>query len=176
MNDTECNQDMVVRHYLEGVDQLHATIKKLNESDLDLSLSKDSWTIRQIVHHIADGDSLWDSCILAALGNSEGVFSLQWYWDIPQNVWVDRWSYATRPVTLSLELFRISRTRMVDLINHIPDAWGRSIRVKWPDEIEERISIGNAIEMQANHTLGHIKDIELICQANQLKDEASSSH
>jgi len=41
------------------------------------------------VHHLADGDDIWTICIKAALGNSEGLFSLQWYWDKPQTEWAE---------------------------------------------------------------------------------------
>ena len=56
--------------YADGPTQLEAVLMGLTESDLNLAQPGDSWTIRQIVHHLADGDDLWKTCIKAALGNS----------------------------------------------------------------------------------------------------------
>jgi hypothetical protein len=36
---------------------------------------------------VVDGDDIWKPCIKAALGNSDGLFSLQWYWEKPQTEW-----------------------------------------------------------------------------------------
>jgi len=54
----------------------------------------------------------------------------------------------------------------VELVQQTPDAWEKSIRLKWPDGEEERITIGEVLEMQASHVAGHIDDIQLIRQAH----------
>ena len=84
MTEQALNPSATLALYADGPAQLEAVLMGLTESDLDLAQTSDSWTIRQIVHHLADGDDLWKTCIKAALGNSEGSFSLQWYWDKPQ--------------------------------------------------------------------------------------------
>ena len=61
---------------------LEAAVAGLSENELDSP--RGGWSIRQIVDHIVDGDDLWKTCIKAALGNSEGQFSLLWYWDLPR--------------------------------------------------------------------------------------------
>lgn len=71
----------------------HAGIKI---EELDLPPLVGGWTIRQIVHHIVDGDDLWKACIKAALGNERGEFSLGWYWSLPQQVRAKRWVCAHR--------------------------------------------------------------------------------
>ena len=88
----------ILARYTDGVAQLEAAIVGLTESDLDIAQAADTWTIRQIVHHVIDGDDLRKVCIKAALGNSEGIFSLQWYWDKPQDEWVESWDYAGRAI------------------------------------------------------------------------------
>jgi len=155
--------------YADGPAQLEAALVGLSESDLNLARTGDSWTIRQIVHHLADGDDIWKTCIKAALGNREGLFSLQWYWDKPQTEWAENWKYANRRIEPSLALLRANRHHIVDLIQQTPDAWEKSIRVKWPDGEEERITIGEVLEMQAGHVVGHIDDIQMIRQGHITK-------
>ena len=98
MTEQAFNPSATLALYADGPAQLEALLMGLTESELDLAQTSDSWTIRQIVHHLADGDDLWKTCIKAALGNSEGSFSLQWYWDKPQTEWAENWKYANRSI------------------------------------------------------------------------------
>jgi uncharacterized damage-inducible protein DinB len=162
------DHDAALAQYADGSAQLEAALTGLTELDLNLALSSDAWTIRQIVHHIADGDDLWKTCIKAALGNSEGLFSLQWYWDRPQTEWAESWAYAKRSTEPSLLLFRANRQHIVDLIRQIPDAWEKSIRVKWPHREEGRITVGKVVEDQTSHVAGHIDDIRMIRRTHRV--------
>jgi len=155
--------------YADGPAQLEAVLMGLTESDLNLAQTSDSWTIRQIVHHLADGDDIWKTCIKAALGNSEGLFSLQWYCDKPQTEWAENWKYANRSIEPSLALLRANRHHIVELVQQTPDAWEKSIRLKWPESEEERITIGEVLEDQTSHVVRHINDIQMIRQAHITK-------
>ena len=86
------DRDAILARYREGPALLERTLAGLQDSDLDISLSQGGWTIRQIVHHIVDGDDLWKSGIKAALGNPGVDFTLAWYWEQPQTIWADRWA------------------------------------------------------------------------------------
>jgi hypothetical protein len=161
--------DAILARYADGPAQLEAAVTDLAEAELDLAQSADTWTIRQLVHHVVDGDDIWKVCIKAALGNSQGVFSLQWYWDIPQDTWVERWDYAGRAIEPSLALFRANRCHVVQLVGRIPDGWGRHMLIQWPRRPEaEPITVGDVIEMQAGHTLHHIEDIRAIRQTHSI--------
>lgn len=148
--------------YAEGPAQLEDVLNGLPESGLDFAQTKDTWTIRQIVHHVVDGDELWKICIKAILGNNEGLYCLQWYWDSPQTEWVENWRYAYREIELSLSLFRANRQQVVEILQSAPNACEKSIRLKWPHKAEERITITYILEMQARHVTGHISDIQSI--------------
>jgi hypothetical protein len=160
--------EAILALYVDGPAQLDAALTGLAESDLDLALTNDAWTIRQIVHHIVDGDDIWKTCIKAALGNRDGLFSLQWYWDKPQIEWAENWNYSDRSLESSLALLRANRRHIEELVRLTPNAWEKSIRLKWPDTEEERITIGEVLEMQARHIVGHIHDIQLIRQAHNV--------
>jgi len=162
------NINATLAQYADGPAQLEAALIGLTESDLNLAQTTDTWTIRQIVHHIVDGDDIWKTCIKAALGNSEGLFSLQWYWDRPQTEWAETWRYANRRIEPSLVLLRANRHHIEELVRQTPNAWEKSIRLKWPDTEEERITIGDVLEMQARHVIGHINDIQMIRRAHNV--------
>jgi hypothetical protein len=162
LNNNIQTQEEILARYSEGRSRLEEVVAGLSEDELNLTAKPGSWTIRQIVHHIVDGDDLWRTCIKAALGNGRVEFSLKWYWDIPQDQWADCWSYARRPIQPALAIFRLHREQIVDLLGRIPDAWEKPIRVRWPHKPEEIVKVGNVIEMQAGHALGHIEDIRRI--------------
>ena len=162
------HQNETIAQYAGGPVQLDAVLQGLTDADLDMALTADTWTIRNIVHHLVDGDDIWKTCIKAALGNNDGLFSLQWYWDKPQTAWATNWKY-NRPIESSLELYRANRRHMTELIQQTPDAWERSIRIKHPEAGEIPITIGFVLEMQTNHLVEHIGEIQAIRHAHHLE-------
>lgn len=160
--------EAVLAQYADGPAQLESVLNGLTESDLNLALNNETDSIRQIVHHLADGDEIWKLCIKAALGNPEGLFTLQWYWDVSQKEWAHNWRYASRSIESSLALLRANRQQILELVQQTPNAQRKSIRLKRPDGQEERITVEDILEMQARHIVGHIHDIQCIRQAHHI--------
>jgi hypothetical protein len=156
--------------YAKGPAQLDQILNGLTADQLDQSLSSDTWTIRQIAHHIVDGDDIWNTCIKIALGNPEGEFHLQWYWDQTQVEWAKKWQYKTRSLVISLALFQANRDHIVELLRLMPECWERSARIHWPGETEEgRITIQDVVKMHNNHLAGHLEDIQAILNVSPKK-------
>ena len=168
MSERTPDPNLILALYAEGPARLEAALKGLSESDLDLALSPDSWTIRENAHHVVDGDDIWKTCIKAALGNGEGLFDLRWYWGKAQMAWAENWSYAKRSLETSLALFRANRGHIVELVRQTPDAWKKSVRIKTPQDGEARISVGEVLEMQAPHADEHIAEIQKILRKHNL--------
>lgn len=163
MNNKNIDRTELLNAYSNGPARLEQTLKSLTTGQLDRSLLADTWTIRQIAHHIVDGDDIWKTCIKIALGNPGGEFSLQWYWDRPQMEWADQWQYKTRSLETSLALFRANREHIVELLHLFPDCWERSVRIHWPGNTgEDRISIEGVVKMHTNHLEGHLADMKAI--------------
>ena len=59
MSEQTCDPDTILARYADGPAQLEAAIAGLSEEELDLAQTADTWTIRQIVHHVVDGDDIW---------------------------------------------------------------------------------------------------------------------
>jgi len=168
MNQIPEIQQQILDRYADGPRLVEATLRGLDNDQLDLKLFPDGWSIRQLVHHIADGDYLWKEFLLRAAGDSERVFSLEWYWCLPQDEWVKRWSYAERDVSHSLELLKANRLHTLDLFNQLPWLWEKSLFIPTPLGGQERISVGEVVEMQSRHVEGHIEDIRRIRQVHGL--------
>ena len=156
------DKDSVIARYIEGPILLERALTGLKDAELDTAPTKGGWTIRQIVHHIVDGDDIWKTCIKQALGNEQTEFSLDWYRSLPQDTWADRWAYAQRSVDVSLDLLRAIRGHVVQILEHVPDGWNRTVGFREPNDEIERVPVGFVIEMQANHVVHHVQQIEAI--------------
>jgi uncharacterized damage-inducible protein DinB len=158
--------ESVLKEYAEGPAQLACALTGLAEAQLDLGLSPDSWSIRQIVHHIVDGDDLWKTCIKMALGNQDASFTLEWYTRKSQMEWSESWAYSGRGLESSLALYRANRQHILDLLEHVPDAYGKSIRFQRPGKEEVRITVYDVIELHVQHLDEHLQAIRGIREAH----------
>lgn len=159
------NQKGIISKFAEGPERLEQAITGLSDADLDASLSEDSWTIRHIVHHLADGDELWRLFIRQAMGDPGGGFALEWYWQMPQEEWSRRWAYRERTLGPSLSLYNAGRRCVVQLLEAKPDAWEQTLLIRWSNGEEQEVSVGWVVEMQTRHLEGHLKEIQKIKEA-----------
>jgi hypothetical protein len=167
MTDEELTSMETIQKFTEGPRLLRKAIEGLDDTILDLIPEAGGWTIREIVHHAADGDLYWKVCILMALGGVKEPFHLAWYWDRPQENWGQAWNYGSRDIEASLALLEANRRQMVELMNGIEGAFEKTITVRWPGGDEQLISAGWIIAMQAGHLERHIEDVRAIRAQNK---------
>jgi uncharacterized damage-inducible protein DinB len=153
------DRDGTISRYREGPTLLERAVRGLQDADLDAMPSGGGWTIRQIVHHVVDGDDIWKMCIKMAMGNEQSEFELGWYRAQPQEIWGDRWAYSQRSMDASLSLFKAIRDHILQLLENVPDAWNRSVAVRTRDGEVERVPVGFVIQMQADHVVHHVDRI-----------------
>jgi len=165
MNSNE-DQEQTLARFKEGPALLEQAVLGLRVNELDAKPSAGGWTLREIIHHIADGDDIWKMCIKMALGNDQAEFALGWYGAFPQVTWGERWAYGHRSIDISLALIKANREYLLQLLESIPDAWNRSVNVRLPKGDVERVSVGFIIQMQADHLLHHLARIRSIREEN----------
>jgi hypothetical protein len=153
------NQDKILELFKQGPSNLENAIKGLSDNELDYSPLNDGWTIREIIHHIADGDDIWKNYIKIALGNEQAEFSLQWYLAHTQIEWGKRWSYEKRSIDVSLNLLRIIRSHILQLLEYRSDGWTKTAQFRDSNGEIEVLPVGFVVKMQADHIEHHIKRI-----------------
>ena len=158
------NQDKILELFKQGPVILENALSGLCDFELDYTPSSGGWTIRQIIHHIADGDDIWKSCIKMALGNEQAEFTLKWYSAFPQTEWAKRWSYENRSINESLALIKANRDHMLQLLKYAPDGWTKSVQFRDSNDEIEVVPAGAVIQMQADHLVHHVKRILAIRQ------------
>jgi uncharacterized damage-inducible protein DinB len=151
-----------ISRFHAGPSSLEAAVAGLKDTVLDAAPPGGGWTIRQIVHHVADGDDIWKLGIKMAIGQDDAEFALGWYGEMPQQVWADRWSYRSRSIDVSLSLLKASREHILQLLDSVPEAWHRAVLLRKKDGQIERVPIGFVIEMQGDHLFHHLQRIREI--------------
>lgn len=158
------NKNEILELFKRGPAILENALAGLSDIELDYAPSNGSWSIRQIVHHLVDGDDLWKTCIKIALGNEQAEFTLKWYLALPQTEWAKLWAYDKRSIDVSLTLFKANRDHIIQLLEYAPDGWNNSARFQEPDGKIEVVPVGYVIQMQADHVVHHVKRISAIRQ------------
>jgi hypothetical protein len=150
--------------YLEGkkpLDVLAATpgqIEHLVAGVAKERLSKrpgpDTWSVNEILAHLADVELVQGFRIRISLGASGAAIQ-----GFDQDVWAQYSDYASHDPALSLEAYRVTRERTLRLLKSLtPEMWERfGMHSERGKETVRRIS-----EMMAGHDINHARQIEAI--------------
>ena len=104
------------------VDAAVAAVTALGPGAIDRHPAPDEWSARQVVHHLADSETMSATRIRRLVADDEPVL-IQGY-DEP--VWAARLHYD-RPIEGSLALLRAVRAATADLLDRMTDAdWART--------------------------------------------------
>jgi catechol 2,3-dioxygenase-like lactoylglutathione lyase family enzyme len=110
--------------YAYMMDQLEATLADVSETDWNLSREASSWTIRQIVHHLADCETMFLQTIRTILMEPGRSYHQNWP---GSNEVVSTPMFLERPVDSSLAFLRASHEYILHLLQYTPGAWERMI-------------------------------------------------
>ena len=146
--------------------QLEKTVSVLTADDLDRLPKDGGWTIRHIVHHLADSVSSWDQFVRQSLTGQVGEFPLRWYLDTPQDEWAEIWIYASRDIRPSLDLYQACLEHMVSLLSPTEDPEGLALEISWKPGEKELVPLLEVVSFQPEHLAGHLKDINHILQVS----------
>jgi len=143
-------------------EELATIVQGLSEAELDLSLGPDQWSIRQIVHHLADDGDVWSMCIKKAIATPGAQVRFEGF---PGNeAWADALCFGEREVGSALELIVAHRQYLVQLLRHL-DVWENSVKlVDAEGHVQREISVREMVEMLTDHMSTHVTTIETICE------------
>jgi hypothetical protein len=148
-------------------DQLATAVSGLSEEQLDLTGGPDQWSIRQIVHHLADGQTMWSVCMRMAIGAPGAAMQLGWY---PGNeAWAERMAFAERSIEPGLALLRGFHAEIAELLTLMPEAWEREVIIGVPGRGDERAySVARIIGFTGEHFVEHLGEIMAIKDSHGL--------
>lgn len=140
--------------YVQAPEQLAGLLADLDAADLDLSLASGSWTIRQIVHHLADGDSLLMRGIRVALAESGRSYTHNWPGSNEAYINAD---LLALPIEPAVALFQAIRGYIHQLILATPEPWERAVH-----DSDDVWTVRRFIILKVRHTLEHLAEIRAI--------------
>ena len=115
----------LIARYREGVAEVESAVAEtlaLGEDAIDRRPAPDEWSPRQVVHHLADSETMSAIRIRRLIADDEPVL-IQGY-DEP--VWATRLHYD-RPIEGSLALLRAVRAATADLLDRMTEAdWAQT--------------------------------------------------
>ncbi|HQW87063.1 MAG TPA: putative metal-dependent hydrolase [Flavobacteriales bacterium] len=147
----ERRRELIARIERFPVD-LEAVLQGLSDADMDTPYRPGGWTVRQLVHHLADSH-----------GQSLHRFKLALTEDRPtikpylQALWAEQADARTMPLEPSLAIIRGSHARWAVVLRAMTDAeWERCFI---HPEQQREISLAEALELYAWHSAHHLAHI-----------------
>ena len=132
--------------------QVEAAINNLDAAQLETPYRPGGWTVKQLVHHIAD--SHMNAFTRFKLGLSEDLPTIKPY---DENSWAQMKDTELVPVNISTTLLHALHRRMLVLLEHMSEAdFSREI---YHPEQKRNISLWNLLGIYAWHSRHHVAHI-----------------
>lgn len=141
--------------------RLDAAIGGMPDSALDLSLAPGDWTIRQVVHHLADDGDAWSMCVKKAIAAPGAPIRFEGF---PGNdAWGDALGYDRRDIEPAVALIKAHRHYLARLLEDLPDTWDRAVTaLDAQGQAVQKFSAREMIVMLTEHMAEHAATIEAI--------------
>jgi hypothetical protein len=133
-------------------EELENAVRGLSEQQLDTPYREGGWTVRQVVHHLAD--SHLNAFVRMKLILTEEHPTLKPY---DQDKWAGRHDASRIPVESSILLLRGLHQRWVELLNSVREAeWTRGGH--HPEDGE--VNLEDLLTIYARHCESHVRQIQ----------------
>ena len=131
---------------------LEQAILNLDESQLNTPYREGGWTVKQLVHHVAD--SHMNAYIRFKLGLTENNPSINAY---REEVWAEMADSKNLPVNISLTLLHALHIRWVEILKNITvEEFNRTV---FHPEHKKELSLWFLLGMYAWHSRHHVAHV-----------------
>lgn len=135
--------------------RLEAVLNELSPEEIDTPYRAGGWTIRQVVHHVAD--SHMNAFMRFKLALTEEVPTIKPY---HQDLWAASADSVTVPATISLQLIQALHARWTALLRSMePEAFNRTFRHPEQGRI---LSLDQTLALYAWHGRHHTAHVEAV--------------
>lgn len=158
----------VLARFLGAADELVVLVGGLSDDELDLARDTGGWSIREIVHHLADDGDVWSMCIKKAIATPGALVRFEGF---PGNEpWAEALNYRGRAVAPALHLILSHRQYVADLLHDL-DAWEHTARLADAEgNVRREITARQMVEMLTEHMSRHVETIRAICDAHGIEE------
>jgi hypothetical protein len=147
-------RDIWIKEIAEAPQKLRLAVQGLSDSQLDTPYRPDGWTVRQVVHHVAD--SHINSYIRFKLALTEDLPTIKPY---DEAKWAELSDSVYLPVEISLQLLDALHLRWVDVLRSTTvEAFNRSFIHPESGETPLAKNLG-IYAWHGNHHIAHITSL-----------------
>ncbi|MDF1519139.1 MAG: DinB family protein [Brevefilum sp.] len=158
-------QEKIIKNFNDSLLAFNAVLEKVPVEGINWSEKEGKWTVRHVIHHVAEDCNVYAFIIERALAipGSKVVFG-----DFPGNdIWAERLGFGERPVEPAIELMHAHRKFLAELVSHFPDRWDNNVR--FFDEEGKELATSSVKEMMVmltEHMQEHTEMVSRILKAN----------
>lgn len=139
--------------------ELELAIQNLDEAQLQTAYRDGSWTVHELVHHIAD--SHVNAYVRFKLGLTENNPTIKPY---DQDAWTNLNDVKTLPINISITLLHALHKRWVTMLEDLSDdVWERTV---YHPEQEKQLTLWYLLGSYAWHGKHHVAHITNLRQRN----------
>jgi hypothetical protein len=158
-------QKNIIENFTGILLNLNSVMAKVPESGLDWSEGEGEWSIRQIIHHLAEDCTVYGFILERALVTPGcKVF----FGEFPGNeAWADGLGFGQRPISHALPLIHAQRAYFAELVNTFPERWEN--KVVFYNETGEKLAestVREMLVMLTEHMQEHIDTLQRILAGN----------
>ena len=139
--------------------KLFNLVNPLTESQLETPYRPEGWTVRQVVHHVADSHATAN--IRFHLAMTEENPTIKPY---KEALWAELPDGKTAPVEWSLQLLKYVHLRWVLVLNSMTEA--DFSRTYFHPELQKTFELREAVALYAWHSEHHYQHIRQLCLRN----------
>ena len=150
---------------MEFIDQLDRTKARtleyfdLSEEDLERSYAPGKWTIRYLLNHLADSETVLFYRIRRVISEPNQVI---WFYD--QDAWAQKLDYSTVPLDLARGLYATSRD---GVIHYARKHYERSADISFVHSLTGLRTLKDEFDKVVSHNEHHVEQIEQALRANR---------
>jgi hypothetical protein len=159
MSEMTPSDEQALLLFTSSAEKLQALVRDLSETDLDVLSEVDGWTIREIIHHVADDCDVWSMCVKKAIATPGVIVRFEGF---PGNeAWAQALDFGQREIGPAIDLIGAHRRYLAQLLKHFSDLWDRSVTFANAEgKIVGEMTVQEMVNMLAGHMLEHVDTIE----------------
>jgi len=139
--------------------KLSNLVKNLTDKQLDTTYRKDGWTIRQVIHHLADSHHNSYTRFKWALTENKPIIKVYF-----EDRWAELFDSKTSPILFSLNSLTALHTKWVYLLKGLSKSDLKKVFIH--PEGNEEVSLVQNIGIYAWHCRHHFAHIENLLKKN----------